>query len=84
MTPAIQAERALTTSKGALVIKITEEVQRGTGLMEGDVIVALNRTLITSAKQVRDVIESFGSRQAFRIYFERAGQQVYTDLVLRG
>lgn len=83
VTPAIQTERGLRTNKGALIVRITEEVRRGTGLQTGDVVLAINRTLITSARQVSDVIESFGSRQAFRIYFERGGQQVYTDLVLR-
>ncbi len=83
VTPAIQTERGLQITKGALIVRITDEVRRGTGLQEGDVLVAINRTLITSAKQVGEVIESFGSRQAFRIYFHRAGQQVYTDLVLR-
>ena len=64
-------------------LKVTDEVARATGLKEGDVILAINRTLITSARQVADVIESFGSRQAFRIYFERTGQMIFTDLVFR-
>jgi serine protease Do len=83
VTPAIQTERSLQTSKGALIIGITAEVTRGTGLQEGDVILAINRTLITTAKQVADVIESFGSRQMFRIFFERNGQTIFTDLVFR-
>ncbi len=83
VTPAIQTERSLQTGKGALIIRITEEVTRGTGLQEGDVILAINRSLITTAKQVADVIESFGSRQMFRIYFERNGQMIFTDLVFR-
>jgi serine protease Do len=83
VTPAIQTERGLRRGKGALIVRITEEVRRGTGLQEGDVVLAINQSLVTSAKQVSDIIESFGSRQAFRIYFERGGQQVYTDLVFR-
>ena len=83
VTPAIQTERSLQTSKGALIIGITDEVTRGTGLQEGDVILAINRSLITTAKQVADVIESFGSRQMFRIFFERNGQTIFTDLVFR-
>ena len=83
VTPAIQTERSLRNTKGALILKVTDVVARATGLKEGDVILAINRTLITSARQVADVIESFGSRQAFRIYFERSGQMIFTDLVFR-
>ncbi len=83
VTPGIQTERSLRSNKGALILKVTDEVVRATGLKEGDVILAINRTLITSAKQVADVIESFGPRVAFRIYFERGGQMIFTDLVFR-
>ncbi|HEV8195828.1 MAG TPA: PDZ domain-containing protein, partial [Gemmatimonadales bacterium] len=83
VTPAIQTERGLRSNKGALILKVSDESGRATGLKEGDVILAINRTLITSAKQVADVIESLGSRQAFRIYFERNGQMIFTDLEFR-
>ncbi|NOT07179.1 MAG: PDZ domain-containing protein, partial [Gemmatimonadales bacterium] len=83
VTPAIQTERGLQSAKGALILRITDDVRRGTGLQDGDVILAINRTLITTAKQLAEVIESFGSQQAFRIYFERGGQTIFTDLVFR-
>jgi serine protease Do len=83
VTPSIQTERGLRNSKGALILRVTDEVGRATGLQNDDVILAINRTLITSAKQVADVIGSFGSQEAFRIYFERGGQTIFTDLVFR-
>ncbi|HSE51415.1 MAG TPA: trypsin-like peptidase domain-containing protein, partial [Gemmatimonadales bacterium] len=51
VTPAIQAERGLRAPRGALIVQVTDEVARGTGLREGDVILAINRSLVTNAQQ---------------------------------
>ena len=83
VTPGIQAERGLRTGRGALVVRITEAARRGTGLQEGDVILAVNRTSVTRAEQVADLIAAARADQAFRVYFERAGQYVFIDLVFR-
>jgi hypothetical protein len=45
------------------------------------VILAINRSLVTSARQVADLLEASRNDQAFRIYFERSGMTVFTDLV---
>ena len=81
VTPAIQGERRLRTAKGALIVGITDEARAGTGLQAGDVILAINRSLVTSARQVADLLEASRNDQAFRIYFERSGMTVFTDLV---
>jgi serine protease Do len=81
VTPAIQGERGLRTQKGALIVGITDEARRGTGLQAGDVILAINRSLVTTARQVADLLEASRSDQAFRIYFERNGMTIFTDLV---
>jgi serine protease Do len=83
VTPAIQAERALRASRGALIVRVTDDVARGTGLREGDVILAINRSLITDAQQFGELLEASRADQAFRIYFERNGQTIFTDLVFR-
>jgi serine protease Do len=83
VTPAIQAERSLRTIKGALIVGITDEVRRGTALQAGDVILAINRSLVTTARQVAELIEASRTEQVFRIYFERNGQTIFTDLVFR-
>ena len=83
VTPAIRAERGINAERGALIVRISDEVRLGTGLEEGDVIVAINRTLVTSAQQVGDLIEASRNNQAFRIYFERGGQPLFTDLIFR-
>jgi serine protease Do len=83
VTPAIQAERGLRAPRGALIVRVTDEVARGTGLREGDVILAINRSLVTNAEQFGELLEASRADQAFRIYFERAGQTIFTDLVFR-
>jgi type II secretory pathway component PulC len=64
-------------------VRVTDEVRRGTALQEGDVILAINRSLVTTARQFADLIEASRNEQAFRIYFERAGQIIFTDLMFR-
>jgi serine protease Do len=83
VTPAIQAERSLQTTEGALIVRITDEVARGTGLREGDVLLAINRTRITSAEQVARLLNAFRAGEPFRLYFERQGMVNISDLALR-
>ena len=83
VTPAIQAERALAASKGALIVGLTDAVARGTGLREGDVILAINQSVVGTARQFADLLEAARDDQAFRIYFLRNGRHVFTDLVFR-
>jgi len=83
VTPAIQAERGLRAPRGALIVRVTDDVARGTGLREGDVILAINRSLITDARRFGELLEASRADQAFRIYFERNGQTIFTDMVFR-
>lgn len=83
VTPSIQAERGLRRGRGALIIRITEEVSRATGLRAGDVIWAINRADVTTAAQVADVFETIGSNRLFRIFIERNGANSYVDLSFR-
>ena len=78
-----QAERTLRSNKGALIYRITDEVSRATGLIEGDVILAINRTPIATASQVAGVLEAMGTRQVFQIWFERHGVINSTELAFR-
>ncbi len=83
VTPGIRAERTLRTDRGALIYRITPEVSRATGLLEGDVILAIDRTEIRTAAQVAELLESVGSRRLFRIIFDRSGTISYADLSFR-
>ena len=83
VTPGIQAERSLRRDRGALVFRITEEVSRATGLIEGDIILAINRSEIRTAAQAATLLESVGAEQMFRIWFDRSGSTSYVDLRFR-
>lgn len=76
LTPAIRAERNLASDEGAVIVSLSPAA-RPTGLREGDVIVQINRTPITSAQDaatmLRRLLES-GRPGAVRTIFERQGR----------
>ncbi len=81
VTPGVRAERGLRSEEGALIFRIAPEASRNSGLREGDVIVAVNRTVVRSAAQAGELLER---RQGIvRVYFERGGQINFLDLMLR-
>jgi serine protease Do len=82
VTPAVQAERGIRSGSGVLIFKISPQVSRATGLLEGDVILAVNRTAVRGAKQVADLL-NVPSGEVVRLYLERDGQITFTDLVFR-
>jgi serine protease Do len=83
VTPGIQAERALRRDRGALIYRITDEVSRATGLLEGDVVLAIDRREVRTAAEVASALESMGSQRRFRIIFDRGGAMSYVDLSFR-
>ena len=83
LTAQVRAERNVQSEQGALIFSISRTLSQATGLSEGDVIVGMNRKRITSADEVREVVEGLRSRQPLRVFLERGGQIVYTDLELR-
>jgi len=80
VTPNIQAERGLATSRGALVVAAGPGWQRTLGLQSGDVIVQINNYPVAQAEQVQQVIQYLGGRAAMRFYFARADQLIYADM----
>jgi serine protease Do len=82
VTPAVQAERGVKSDQGALIFRISPQVSETTGLQAGDVIVAINRTVVRSPAQVGELLNA-RSGGAVRLYFERDGQINFTDLVFR-
>lgn len=83
LTPQVRAERNVQSDAGALIFSIAKTLSQATGLVQGDVIVGMNRKRITNADEVREVIQTLRSGQPLRVFLERAGQIVYTDLELR-
>jgi len=80
VTPNIQAERGLATSRGALVVVAGPGWQRTLGLQQGDVIVQINNYTVARAEQVQQVVQYLGGRSAMRFYFARGDQLIYADM----
>jgi hypothetical protein len=83
VTPAIQAERGIQSEQGALVVGIAPRTAESTGLRVGDVIIGLDRRRVASATDLSAFFDELRSGESFRIWLERNGQTVYTDLVYR-
>jgi len=83
LTEQVRAERGVQSEHGALIFSISRELSQSTGLVEGDVIVGINRRRVSSADEVRSAIEALRPRQAVRMFFEREGSIVYTDLIFQ-
>jgi serine protease Do len=81
VTPGVQVERGVKSERGALIFRISPQVSQATGLQEGDVILAINRTPVRKASQVGELLQSRSG--VLRVYFERDGQINFTDLVFR-
>ncbi len=82
VTPAVRAERGLRSEQGVLIFSISPTVSEATGLRDGDVILAINRTAVSAASQVKDLL-NVRPGEVVRLYLEREGQITYTDLVFR-
>lgn len=83
VTDAIQQERDLSRGFGALIYAIGDEASRATGLREGDVILQINRSRVTEAEEVEEILRRAAGRNAVRVYFERSGRVRITDFYVR-
>jgi serine protease Do len=82
LTPAVRAERGIRSEQGVLIFKISPAVSAATGLLEGDVILAINRTPVRAAPQIGELL-NVRPGEVVRVYLERQGQITFTDLVFR-
>jgi serine protease Do len=82
VTPAVRAERGIRNEEGVLIFKISPGVSEATGLLEGDVILAIDRTPVRAAPQVGELL-NVRPGEVVRLYLEREGQITFTDLVFR-
>jgi serine protease Do len=73
LTPAIRAERGLRNQRGALIVNVSDDVSRVTGLEPGDLIVRINRWTIESADDAARALEQQADEDAVRVYYERSG-----------
>jgi len=83
VTPAIQSERGLQSTGGAMIVGLADDVSRATGLRVGDVVLRVGRADITSAKQLSGILDTLRPGQRFRVVLERDGRLLFTDLIFQ-
>jgi serine protease Do len=83
LTPAIRAERGIRSPRGALIYRTSERVTAELGMSPGDVIVQINRSLVTSAEDVSRALDYYAGRGTIRVFFEREGSIYTTDFFIR-
>jgi S1-C subfamily serine protease len=79
LTPAIRVERGLHNDRGALIVSVSEYVTQRTGLMQGDLIFAINRQRVASADEVAELLSYLAGRGGIVVYYERDGYQGRTS-----
>ncbi|MES2305956.1 MAG: trypsin-like peptidase domain-containing protein [Gemmatimonadota bacterium] len=75
VTPAIQAERRIQSTAGALVFRVPRDVTEQTGLTEGDVIIGINGTTLRSAEEIGRALQAIRPGSAFILNIERGGMR---------
>ena len=83
LTPQIRAERSITSSRGALIYRVSDRVAGDLGIQAGDVILQINRTPIESADEAARAIDAYAGRGTIRMYVERSGRVFFTDFIIR-
>jgi serine protease Do len=83
LTPQLRADRGVRSPRGAVLVRISDRIAQEIDLQPGDVIVQINRAPIASAEDVARAFSYLGGRAPMRVYFERGGQILYTDLLVQ-
>jgi serine protease Do len=83
LTPAIRAERSVRSNKGALIYRASERITEELGMAPGDVIVMINRSVVSSAEDVSRALDYYAGRGPIRVFFEHEGQIIATDFSIR-
>ncbi|CAN5897953.1 N/A [soil metagenome] len=83
LTPAIRAERGIRSEKGALVYRASDRITQELQIQPGDVIVAVNRSIIASAEDASRALDYYAGRGPIRLICEREGQTFPIDFVIR-
>lgn len=81
VTPAIAVERSLPLDHGALITSISRRASSISGLIAGDVILGINRSEVTGASDVADLLRYYAGGRIV-VTFHRSGQTVYSAFVI--
>ncbi|MCC6241476.1 MAG: trypsin-like peptidase domain-containing protein [Gemmatimonadaceae bacterium] len=83
LTDAIRQERAIASSAGAYVFKVSDRISDAIGLQVGDVIIQVGRSRVGSAEAASSAIERDAGRGPVMLVFERGRQLLQTSFSLR-
>ena len=82
VTSAIQSELGISSRAGALVVEISDALSRVTGLTRGDVILAVNNRVVTTAPEAAAVLQATQQQgRQFILQFERQNRTIRTGLL---
>ena len=81
VTRGIRTERNLRYDSGALIVAIENDLEGRIGLRDGDVILQINRTTVTSAERAADLLRRAVGN--LTVYVERNGEVIVRQLVFR-
>ncbi|NNN08058.1 MAG: PDZ domain-containing protein [Acidimicrobiaceae bacterium] len=83
MNPTLQAEYNFTVNSGAVVMSVVPgSGAANAGIKQGDIIVAINGTAITSAQDVSSVISSAHPGDTIKVKLIRGSQSITTPVIL--
>jgi serine protease Do len=73
VTPAIRAERSLSSEQGALIVRLSQAAEN-IGLQQGDVIIQINRTPVRNAQEAATLLRRMAGEGLVRVFVERQGR----------
>jgi serine protease Do len=84
VTPAIRSEKRISSTRGALIVKLSVEGQR-LGLRQGDVITEINREPVRNAEAAAKIMTELAGRRAsvVQLGVERQGEFGYVSFSFR-
>lgn len=82
LTPQIRGELGVAAEQGAVVVKVSDAIQAQLDFREGDVIVRINGTAITSAQQAASTLDGLGPGRV-EVILERGGSYVTHRFIWR-
>jgi S1-C subfamily serine protease len=83
MDPTLQAEYGFSVSSGAVVMSVVPDTGASTaGIKQGDVIVGINGTAITSAQDVSSVVSSLHPGDVIKVKIVRGTKTITKNVML--
>jgi serine protease Do len=83
VTAAVRSERTVQSDHGALIYDIPPELEQGTGLRSGDVLLQINRARVMRAEDLQRGFAAAAGAGAVTVWFERAGRLGRTTFYVR-